>query len=53
LGNPTSVTLAFIRPAASAQDRATWNAYDAAGRLVKSVDAAGFVTQNFYDGQGS
>src|SRR5262249_41872447 len=33
-----------------ANDRSTWAAYDAAGRLVKSVDELGFVTQNFYDG---
>jgi YD repeat-containing protein len=49
-GNPTTVALAAIRPAASATDRSAWNAYDAAGRLVKSVDEAGFVTQAFYDG---
>jgi YD repeat-containing protein len=49
-GNPTSVALAAIRPAASAADRSAWNAYDTAGRLVKSVDEAGYVTQAFYDG---
>jgi YD repeat-containing protein len=45
-------TLAAIRPAAHADDRSTWHAYDAANRLVKSVDAEGSVTQRFYDGAG-
>jgi YD repeat-containing protein len=49
-GNPTGVTLDAIRPAASANDRITWNAYDSANRLVKSVDEQGYVTQYFYDG---
>jgi YD repeat-containing protein len=49
-GAPTTVTLAAIRPAASAADRSAWVAYDAAGRPVKSVDELGFVTQSFYDG---
>jgi YD repeat-containing protein len=51
-GNPTSVALATIRPAATGQDRSTWNAYDSANHLVKSVDELGYVTQNFYDGAG-
>ncbi len=49
-GTPTTVTLATIRPAASSGDRSTWAAYDGGGRVVKSVDELGFVTQNFYDG---
>ncbi len=49
-GKPTNIALATIRPAASTQDRSTWNAYDSANRLVKSVDELGFVTQRFYDG---
>ena len=57
-GNPTAITLnttpagTGIRPAASGQDRSTWNAYDSANRLVKSVDELGYVTQYFYDGAG-
>jgi YD repeat-containing protein len=50
--HPTGVSLDAIRPAASAADQVTYNAYDAANRLVKSIDAAGAVTQYFYDGTG-
>lgn len=46
----TSVTLASIRPAGTAQDAKTWNFYDAAGRLAWQVDALGRVTQTQYDG---
>jgi YD repeat-containing protein len=49
-GNPTSVALATIRPAGNELDRSAWHAYDAANRLVKSVDAAGYVIQRVYDG---
>ncbi len=51
-GRPADVILAAIRPAPSADDRSTWSAYDVAGRSVKSVDEAGYVTQYFYDGAG-
>lgn len=49
-GVPTNPTLASIRPAASALDNKSWRIYDSVGRLVKSVDAAGAVTETQYDG---
>ncbi|MDB5842116.1 MAG: rane protein of unknown function, partial [Herminiimonas sp.] len=53
-GTPDDVALASIRPEAvvtgAAVDRSQWNIYDAAERLVMTVDAAGNVTQNLYDG---
>jgi YD repeat-containing protein len=36
----------------AAVDRVTQAAYDAAGRLIYSVDAAGYVTSYTYDGDG-
>ena len=54
-GNPTAVTLATVRTAASGQptqDRITRNVYDTAARLVYSIDEIGAVTQYFYDGAG-
>lgn len=50
-GVPQNVTIASL-VSANAADRSTWNAYDAADRLVKSVDEAGFVTEHFYDAAG-
>jgi len=49
-GVPTNVSLATLRPLSSADDRTSWNVYDAAGRLVRSIDASGDVTENVYDG---
>ena len=49
-GNPTNVTLATIRPTGTGDDRSSWNTYDAANRLAKSVDELGFVTERIYDG---
>lgn len=49
-GQPSNPSLASIRPSASAQDRKAWNAYDSAGRLLKTVDAQGAVSENVYDG---
>ncbi|RKP48432.1 LysM peptidoglycan-binding domain-containing protein [Trinickia fusca] len=49
-GKPVNVSLASIRPAASASDRTTTNVYDASGRLTIVVDAAGDVTRTIYDG---
>ncbi|MGD7134360.1 hypothetical protein ACQCSP_22620, partial [Ralstonia pseudosolanacearum] len=46
----TPVTLASIRPAATALDARSWNFYDAAGRIAWQVDALGRVTQTQYDG---
>jgi YD repeat-containing protein len=49
-GQPLNPALATIRPGATAQDAKSWRAYDAAGRLFKSVDAQGAVTELVYDG---
>ncbi|MBI1889492.1 MAG: LysM peptidoglycan-binding domain-containing protein, partial [Burkholderiales bacterium] len=49
-GNPASVSLAAIRPATSGDDRSSWSLYAAANRLVKTVDALGYVTETQYDG---
>ncbi|MBL8515566.1 MAG: VCBS repeat-containing protein, partial [Betaproteobacteria bacterium] len=49
-GKPTQPALASIRPATSASDIQTWNAYDGGGRLSKQVDAQGAVTEYVYDG---
>ncbi|WP_454056445.1 LysM peptidoglycan-binding domain-containing protein [Cupriavidus sp. Marseille-Q8015] len=49
-GAPTNPSLASIRPAASALDNKSWRIYDSAGRLFKSIDAAGAVTETRYDG---
>ncbi|WP_034393551.1 RHS repeat protein, partial [Delftia acidovorans] len=45
-----TVTLATLRPVASAADRSEWMAYDAAGRLAKTVGSDGSITENIYDG---
>ena len=50
VGRPLPIGLAAIRPAASAADRTSWRAYDAAGRLSATVDASGAVVASFYDG---
>src|SRR5690606_34278435 len=45
-GQPAwAVTLAQIRPPDGTSDRATWNAYDAAGRLVRSAQHVGIGNQ--------
>jgi len=47
---PPSGELADIRPAEThSGNRKTWYVYDDAGRLVKTVDAKGAVTQTTYD----
>ncbi|WP_316682838.1 hypothetical protein, partial [Ralstonia flaminis] len=51
-GRPTNPTLESMRPALSAQDSKAWRIYDRAGRLIKSVDGAGAVTETKYDGVG-
>ena len=48
---PAAPTLASIRPAEIAgKDIRRWTVYDPAGRPIKSVDGAGFVTETRYDG---
>jgi len=49
-GQPSTPTLASIRPAANAADRKNWRTYDAANRLSKTIDEQGAVTQIQYDG---
>ena len=49
-GSPADITLGAIRPQSSPNDRITANVYDAAGRIVQSIDAEGNVTLNQYDG---
>ncbi len=50
-GAPKTATLAALRPAASAlSDRHEFRIYDAAGRIVKTVDAVGAVVDFSYDG---
>ncbi len=51
-GQPTQVSLASLRPVTAATDRVTSNVYDAAGRLIESTDAEGYVTRYSYDGAG-
>ncbi|MDO8301446.1 hypothetical protein, partial [Lacisediminimonas sp.] len=51
-GQPASVTLASLRPGASASDRSTWQLYDHTNRLARSIDADGFVTSNVRDAAG-
>jgi YD repeat-containing protein len=51
-GQPTSPALSSVRPAAvAAGDRPTWFIYDAASRLIKTVNAEGDVTETVYDGE--
>ncbi|MDQ0013780.1 YD repeat-containing protein [Variovorax boronicumulans] len=42
--------LSAIRPASSAADQKSWRIYDSVGRLVRTIDAAGAVTDLRYDG---
>jgi YD repeat-containing protein len=49
-GNPTSVTLASIRPAAASGDQRSYGVYDGAGRVIETIDPAGAVTTYAYDG---
>ena len=46
------IKLSTICPAAISNtlNRSTWNLYDAAGRLVKTIDELGYVTETQYDG---
>ncbi|MBC7380453.1 MAG: RHS repeat protein, partial [Burkholderiaceae bacterium] len=48
----STVTLAAVRPTTGAADGTTWSLYDAAGRLAKSIDQLGYVTETQYDGAG-
>jgi YD repeat-containing protein len=49
-GTPLNPNLDVIRPATSPEDRSSWRSYDSAGRLAKTVDGTGAVTEYTYDG---
>jgi YD repeat-containing protein len=49
-GNPTSLSLAAIRPSEQAGDRWTWHLYDDSHRLVRTIDGTGATTLFSYDG---
>lgn len=51
-GNALPVSLASVRPKASASDPQRWSVYDGAGRLARTVDPHGAVTESVYDGAG-
>lgn len=51
-GEPASITLAGLNPVFTAADAVSWNLYDSDGRLAKTVDALGYVSQTVYDGAG-
>jgi YD repeat-containing protein len=54
-GNPTNVALPTLRANAGtspAQDRITRNVYNRTGQLVFSINEAGAVTEQVYDGAG-
>jgi YD repeat-containing protein len=52
-GAPTNATLASVLPAVNtAYDQISWTLYDQAGRLAKTIDAQGYVTERQYDGRG-
>ncbi|HET7370625.1 MAG TPA: hypothetical protein VFK45_07300, partial [Gammaproteobacteria bacterium] len=51
-GAALPASLDAVRPEASADDRLTSRAYDAAGRLATETDASGLVTRYVYDGAG-
>lgn len=47
---PLNPPLATVRPAGVAADLKSWRVYDSAGRLLKTVDGQGAVTEMLYDG---
>jgi YD repeat-containing protein len=49
-GQPAEVDLASVRPAGATADRADWAIYDAAHRLIETIEASGAVTTYSYDG---
>ena len=49
-GNPTSATFASLRPSAHADDQWTFQVYDAAQRLVQTIDGTGATSVFAYDG---
>lgn len=51
-GNPAQTVAAVLPVPSSAQDRVTRRLYNVVGQMVKTIDAAGAVTQFYYDGLG-
>ncbi|TMJ14329.1 MAG: RHS repeat protein, partial [Alphaproteobacteria bacterium] len=49
-GNPTMVDPNTLHPSAGTADRWEWRIYDAANRLVQTIDAAGATIVMAYDG---
>jgi YD repeat-containing protein len=49
-GEPTAVTLADLNLVPSPDDRREWIVYDDAGRVFRTVDAQGAITEYRYDG---
>jgi YD repeat-containing protein len=49
-GNPTSATFASLRPSAHADDQWTFQIYDAAQRLIQTIDGTGATSVFSYDG---
>jgi len=49
-GNPTTATIASVRPASDTADVWTWNIYDYANRLIETIDGQGSATVYAYDG---
>jgi YD repeat-containing protein len=43
----------FLPPPDTANDRTAWTLYDKAGRVAKSIDPLGYMTQYFYDNLGN
>lgn len=50
-GQPVDTAVTDVRPTPSTADRQQWRLYDAAGRLVKTLDATGAVVEHGYDGR--
>jgi YD repeat-containing protein len=49
-GNPTSAAFASLRPSAHADDQWTFQVYDAAQRLIQTIDGTGATSVFTYDG---
>jgi len=49
-GQPAAVNVSAVRPATNTSDRNTWTIYDAAGRVIETIDPAGHATVYSYDG---
>lgn len=49
-GRPSTVGFDDIRPNTTIDDINVWQIYDVAGRLVKTVDSVGAITETTYDG---